>query len=164
MQALRHPSRPTSIEQQFDAINAEISELYRQFHTEVTGGPIIGRLRQLANPTKDQLKDVPKTVEEWLGPLALSTTQIVGEFLGRFAIGLAVMIISLYYFLADGPRMVASVMRLLPLDDRYERQMLHEFDKVSLRGGPGRLAVGRGPRGTRRHRLFAGQARGRLSA
>lgn len=130
LKALRE-APPEVFAQDFDPINVEINRLVRQFRTEVTGGPIIGRLRELANPTKEQLKDVPKTVEEWLGPLALSTTQIVGEFLGRFVIGLAVMIISLYYFLADGPRMVASVMRLLPLDDRYERQMLMEFDKVS---------------------------------
>ncbi|MBL9124854.1 MAG: AI-2E family transporter [Planctomycetaceae bacterium] len=119
------------IQQQFDDTNARLSQLFTQFEREVTGGPLVGRLRQLANPSKKQLEGVQQTVEEWLGPLALSTTQIVGEFLGRFAIGLAVMIVSLYYFLADGPRMVASVMRLLPLDDRYERQMLNEFDKVS---------------------------------
>jgi len=119
------------IQPQFDDTNARLSQLFNQFEREVTGGPLVGRLRQLANPSKKQLEGVQQTVEEWLGPLALSTTQIVGEFLGRFAIGLAVMIVSLYYFLADGPRMVASVMRLLPLDDRYERQMLNEFDKVS---------------------------------
>lgn len=119
------------IQPQFDDDNARLSQLFTQFEREVTGGPLVGRLRQLANPSKKQLEGVQQTVEEWLGPLALSTTQIVGEFLGRFAIGLAVMIVSLYYFLADGPRMVASVMRLLPLDDRYERQMLNEFDKVS---------------------------------
>lgn len=122
---------PEDFEAQYQALTARINELFDQFRSEAIGGPLSTWLRLQANPGKEQLEAVRRTVEEWLGPLALSTTQVVGGFLGRFLVGAAVMIISLYYFLADGPAMVAAVMRLLPLDDRYERQMLQEFDKVS---------------------------------
>jgi predicted PurR-regulated permease PerM len=65
--------------------------------------------------SKDVERTVTAKVQEWLAPLVLGTTQYVGSLL----VGLAVMIISLYYFLADGPTMIRTIMRLSPLDDRY---------------------------------------------
>jgi predicted PurR-regulated permease PerM len=46
-------------------------------------------------------------------------------------IGLAIMVISLYYFLADGPTMIDAVMELSPLDYRYEQELLERFGNVS---------------------------------
>jgi predicted PurR-regulated permease PerM len=56
------------------------------------------------------------------------------------------MIVSLYFFLADGPAMVHTLMRLTPLDSRYEQQLLDEFDRVSRAVVLGTLsaAVGQG--------------------
>ena len=65
--------------------------------------------------------------QEWLAPMALGTTQYVGGFL----LGLGVTVISLYYFLADGPAMVRTMMHLSPLDDRYEEQLIVQFANVS---------------------------------
>lgn len=47
------------------------------------------------------------------------------------AIGLTIMIFALYYFFADGPGMIEAVMRLSPLDDEYERELLDQFAGVS---------------------------------
>jgi predicted PurR-regulated permease PerM len=46
-------------------------------------------------------------------------------------IGLAIMVIALYYFLADGPAMIATVLELSPLDARYEQELLERFGDVS---------------------------------
>jgi predicted PurR-regulated permease PerM len=46
-------------------------------------------------------------------------------------IGLAIMVISLYYFLADGPAMIRAVMHLSPLESRYEKELLERFGQVS---------------------------------
>ena len=46
-------------------------------------------------------------------------------------IGLAIMVISLYYFLADGPAMVRALMYLSPLEAAYERELLARFGQVS---------------------------------
>ena len=66
-------------------------------------------------------------LKDWGPPAALGTTQYVAGFL----IGLAVMVISLYYFLADGPGMIRTVMRLSPLDDKYEEQLIDQFDNMT---------------------------------
>ena len=46
-------------------------------------------------------------------------------------VGLAIMVIALYYFLADGPTMIDTVMDLSPLDARYEQELLERFGDVS---------------------------------
>lgn len=46
-------------------------------------------------------------------------------------LGLVVMLVATYYFFADGPAMVTTLMHLSPLDDRYEKQLLERFSEVS---------------------------------
>jgi predicted PurR-regulated permease PerM len=66
-------------------------------------------------------------VKEYLAPMAMST----GQFFLKFVVGLGVMILALYYFLADGPAMIMALMRLLPLDDEYETQLIDQFANVT---------------------------------
>jgi predicted PurR-regulated permease PerM len=47
------------------------------------------------------------------------------------ALGLAIMVLALYYFLVDGPAMIRTAMRLSPLDDVYEQELLDKFANVS---------------------------------
>jgi predicted PurR-regulated permease PerM len=46
-------------------------------------------------------------------------------------VGLAIMIIALYYFLVDGPGMIRAVMHLSPLEEHYEQELLERFGQVS---------------------------------
>ncbi|TWT98138.1 putative inner membrane protein [Botrimarina colliarenosi] len=48
-----------------------------------------------------------------------------------FVIGTGIMIFALYYFFADGPTIVETLMHLSPLDDDYERELLDQFARVS---------------------------------
>jgi len=73
--------------------------------------------------TDDLQAAINTKVKDWVAPAALGTTQ----FLGRTLIGLGVMILSLYYFLVDGPAMIRTIMRLSPLDDKYEQQLIDKF-------------------------------------
>jgi predicted PurR-regulated permease PerM len=49
----------------------------------------------------------------------------------RTLIGLIIMVIALYYFLVDGPSMIHTMMRLSPLDNQYEQELLDRFANVS---------------------------------
>jgi predicted PurR-regulated permease PerM len=49
----------------------------------------------------------------------------------RTVIGLIILVLALYYFLVDGPSMIHTVMRLSPLDNEYERELLDRFANVS---------------------------------
>jgi predicted PurR-regulated permease PerM len=71
--------------------------------------------------------ELKKLAEEWIGPIAARAPVV----LLKLIIGLLVMTVSLFYFLADGRRMLEAVMRLVPLDLRYQWQLLREFEEVS---------------------------------
>jgi predicted PurR-regulated permease PerM len=70
---------------------------------------------------------IRKKLDEWIGPVALGTAR----FSGGLLIVLGVTVISTYYFFADGPWMVRQIMRLSPLDDRYEQQLFEQFVRIT---------------------------------
>jgi predicted PurR-regulated permease PerM len=65
--------------------------------------------------------------EEWLTPIVVRTT----KFFGRTLLGLVIMIISLYFFLVDGPGMIHTLTKLSPLDEKYEEQLIDQFDDIT---------------------------------
>lgn len=88
-------------------------------------------LKQQANPSEKQVSAMRARAEHFADSLAVGGARYAGDVLPDLLVGVAVMIIALYYFLADGPAMIQSLMRLSPLDDRYEEQLLREFATVS---------------------------------
>ena len=77
--------------------------------------------------TADVLQTISGKAQEILGPLAAKTPGV----LGGWAINTLVTVLALYYFLADGPELTASAMRLIPLDDRYQRELVNKFVETS---------------------------------
>ncbi len=72
-------------------------------------------------------KYVDKNLKKVAAPLALGGVRVLGSTL----IGLSIMVLTLYYFFADGPNMVAGLMKLSPLDDVYEQELLDKFADIS---------------------------------
>ena len=95
------------------------------------GNSVMASLRELANPSHEQIRDFTSSAIGYLQPKLISITGATAEFLVRLLIGTAIMIVSLYFFLYDGPGMIRSLMKLSPLDDRYEMELLIEFDRIS---------------------------------
>jgi predicted PurR-regulated permease PerM len=73
------------------------------------------------------VQELVDRAQSFLATKALSGVQSAIGIL----IGLAIMVIALYYFLADGPTMIETVMDLSPLDARYEQELLERFGDVS---------------------------------
>jgi len=71
--------------------------------------------------------ELKQLAEDWLGPIAARAPAV----LGKAILGAIVTIVSLYYFFADGRRMLEGAIRLFPLDRRYQWQLLEEFEEVS---------------------------------
>jgi predicted PurR-regulated permease PerM len=76
-------------------------------------------------------EEIQKTVFAWgertLGALAMQTP----AFLGELVLGLLIMAVSLYYFLADGEQMIVGVGKLLPLEMSHQKRLLDEFGSIS---------------------------------
>ncbi len=76
----------------------------------------------------DEIEEILlEKAQQLLAPAAWEALQVFGIGL----LSALVMVISLYYFLAEGPSMVRTVMRLSPLDDRYEEQLIERFAELS---------------------------------
>jgi len=71
--------------------------------------------------------ELKRLIEDWFGPIAARAPAVIAKIL----IGAIVTVVSLYYFFADGVRMLEGVTRLIPLDRRYQWQLLAEFEEVS---------------------------------
>jgi predicted PurR-regulated permease PerM len=75
----------------------------------------------------DVNRELRKIAEEWIGPVVARAPAKLLKLL----VGLIVTIVAFFYFLADGPRMLAAVTRLIPLDIRHQWRLLEEFEEVS---------------------------------
>lgn len=110
---------------------ARLKANYFAFRIDLLGGAIWAWLTDLVNPTDVELDSVRVAIQRylrgWLPSVAGQATAIVGGML----LGLAIMSLSVFYFLKDGPAMIGTLMRLSPLDSRYEQELLFEFDRVS---------------------------------
>ncbi|AMV35481.1 putative inner membrane protein [Pirellula sp. SH-Sr6A] len=108
-----------------------LSQEWSSVKETLYGGEWLGLLKELANPTPEQVRMMTQSTIEYLQPKLLSFTGDSAAFLVRLGIGAAILLLSLYFFLCDGPAMIRSIMELSPLDDRYELELLAEFDRIS---------------------------------
>jgi predicted PurR-regulated permease PerM len=75
----------------------------------------------------DTVEEFVRAVPTFIGAKVISGVQSAIGIL----IGLAIMMISLYYFMADGPAMIRTAMYLSPLEASYEKELLERFGDVS---------------------------------
>lgn len=127
---LKELARPADVPEYRKTLIALNNEFHK-LETEVLGGEFRAWLKELANPTEQEaqatLARLLNNTKGWLFALGGRTTALFG----RTLMGLAIMVVAMYFFLHDGPAMVATTMRLSPLADHYERELLSEFESVS---------------------------------
>ncbi|MBM4001347.1 MAG: AI-2E family transporter [Planctomycetes bacterium] len=104
---------------------------YERFKTDLMGGVARRAVIESVNPSENRQ-------EEWIANSVAAFRKFVVPVGGAAAVtligvlfGTCITAIALYFFLADGPAMLETVMRLSPLDDRYEQELLTEFTRVS---------------------------------
>lgn len=115
----------------WNAAWAEARTALNQFNAELYGGPIAAWFKHNVNVEPDQLQNLLDRARASLGPMALGTTQFLISLTLQLTIGLVIMLIATYYFLADGRAMIASTMRLTPLDNTYLEQLSQEFANLT---------------------------------
>lgn len=113
-----------------DALAAALIGFY-EFRIALCGGPLRAQLIEFANPSDEEIRQwrtrIANRTQAWLLAAGGATTAFAGQML----LGGFVMMVSIYFFLLDGPNIAETLMRLSPLDDRYERELMDEFDQIS---------------------------------
>ncbi len=103
-----------SIHAVIERVLPEINELFSKMH-----------LPKLPSENVHAFAD--ESLQKAAAPLALGGVRILAGTLAS----LAIMVLTLYYFFADGPNMVVALMNLSPLDDAYEQELLDKFADIS---------------------------------
>ncbi|MCA9189939.1 MAG: AI-2E family transporter, partial [Planctomycetales bacterium] len=121
----------TKLAETYDEEIGQAQAAYRNMRQQLQGGPTLAWMTELANPSESEMQvwrgKAAAQLQKWL----LSMTGQTTALLVRLLVGLGIMTLGMYYFLIDGPAMITTAMRLSPLDDDYERELLVEFDQVS---------------------------------
>lgn len=104
---------------------------FQTIQSILLGSSLRGPIVQLVNPSKSQIEtwvlQGRDQLQEWLPSITGQATSMMMQLL----VGAGIMTVAMFYFLADGSAMIRATMRLSPLDDRYEEELLREFDSVS---------------------------------
>ncbi len=109
----------------------QLARSFRNLREELLGGIYLRFIKDLAHPDQKSLALAFQSVREYIQPRLLSLTSATVGFTVRMIIGTAILIVCVFFFLYDGPGMIKTIMALVPLDDRYEAELLLEFDRVS---------------------------------
>jgi predicted PurR-regulated permease PerM len=135
------------------AVSREVVDLRNQ----ITSGAVdpqapVRFLRRITPLATDYLGGFGVDVEAWVQRLSTSAVA-VSQFVASSALGFGqdvlrvtalffLMLYILFFFLRDGNRLVAMLIRVVPLEDARERQLLAKFAEVSLATIKGTLVVG----------------------
>ncbi len=115
----------------FDQKSVNASASIRTWMRSKLGGTFRSQVCLLANPSAEDFRDLLRKGREFLQPRFVSLTSATGNYLGKFLVGLVVLVVAVYFFLIDGSSMIHTLMRLSPLDDAYEERLLIEFERTS---------------------------------
>jgi predicted PurR-regulated permease PerM len=124
------PNDETTMSQLQRAVADLVSQWMRTRET-IAGGPWRAALMDLANPTDEDIEAMNTGFFAYIRPRLMTFTGDSAAFLLKFVISSSILLVSLYFFLYDGPSMVRTLMELSPLDDRYELELLAQFDRIS---------------------------------
>ena len=117
---LATPKDQTELAQDEVAFSERVNEIAMKIRDDI-------HARSPINIPDQTVLNLVASGKTFLAAKALSGVQSVI----RILVGLAIMVIGLYYFLADGPAMIDTVMDLSPLDYEYEQELLARFGEVS---------------------------------
>lgn len=127
LKALR--AAPPQTLQQDDAVR-DVNFEFRQYRRAYLGGSLKGYLKEMANPSEDDLQAAVLKATSSAGSPLLSLGGDTLAVLAKMLIGIIITVASLFFFLAEGETMVNTVVRLSPLEEKYVRELVEEFVRV----------------------------------
>jgi predicted PurR-regulated permease PerM len=86
--------------------------------------------QQITKNIKDHLPNLLRTVAERTLGFAASTFGMLGTLIG-LSVTIGMFVTALYFFLADGPLLLAAAQDLLPLDRAHQDRLLDQFVRVT---------------------------------
>ena len=114
---------------QADAALIECDAEFKEFKRDLLGGTYRAWLADTANPTDEEMDQLRNNLRSAAGP----ALELGGETMvlaGRVVFGVLIMIAALFFFLAEGSKMVEALIRISPLEEQHVRELVAEFDRA----------------------------------
>jgi predicted PurR-regulated permease PerM len=120
-------AREDTVEQ--DSALVEADAEFREFKRNLLGGTYRAFITELVNPTDEQLEQFRRTTLSSAGVVFTFGGDTIKVF-GKLLFGIIIMVVALFFFLAEGSRMVDAIIRVSPLEEHYVRELVSEFDRA----------------------------------
>jgi len=121
-------SGPRSLEQDEAIERAHVE--YRLFKTQYLGGAYSAWTKELANPTDESIEQLRKSLFSSANSPILVFGGDTVQMALKILVGSLIMVAALFFLLAEGSRMLDAAIRISPLEERYVRELVEEFDRV----------------------------------
>lgn len=109
----------------------ETAAHFADFRTQFLGGKTKAWAIEMVNPSDTEAAGYASSTVEFLRNKFFRLTGVGVSYIGSMLLGTAIMIIGLYFFLLDGPKMIETFKGLSPIDDEHEQELVAEFSNVS---------------------------------
>ena len=121
-------SKPHTLVQD-EALQAAYAE-FRIFKRRYLGGSVTAWLKEAVNPTDEQLDNLLKSTTATAGSPLLALGGDTLAIVGKLLFGMIITIAALFFFFAEGATMLNAVIRLSPLEEKYVRELVEEFERI----------------------------------
>jgi predicted PurR-regulated permease PerM len=102
---------------------------FREFKRNLLGGTYRAWLTEWANPSEEQIEQLRASVLAAAGPvLTIGGDTLL--LLAKIGFGTLIMMVALFFLLAEGPPMLEATIKILPLEEHYVRELGAEFDRA----------------------------------
>jgi predicted PurR-regulated permease PerM len=86
-----------------------VNSTWQASRETLLGGRIVGTLKEIANPSPEQVRQTLDNALAYLQPKLISFGGGSVAFVIKLMVGLTILLVSLYFFLCDGPSMVRTL-------------------------------------------------------
>ena len=124
------PTADTTVAELQRAV-VDLASQWQHTRETIAGGSWMAALKDLANPSDEDVDKFNASFLAYIQPRLVTLTVDSASVALWFLINSSILLVSLYFFLYDGPSMVRTMMDLSPLDDKYELELLAQFDRIS---------------------------------
>jgi predicted PurR-regulated permease PerM len=125
------PAKNRELQRQLVAGLAEAHGLFREFKVRFLGGPVMAWLKETVHPQDEDVDQYSLAMFEFVKQNVVSWSGLVSLHLGRLIFGSMIVVVSLYFFLLDGPAMIDAFIQVSPMDRRHEEELIAQFDRTS---------------------------------
>lgn len=108
----------------------DVSVAYRSFKRDFLGGAFQVWLKELVNPSEDQIEELKKRFVTSTGSPLVTLGSDTVSLVVKLVLGLVITLAALFFMFAEGNRILSAAIRLSPLEEKYVLELVAEFDRV----------------------------------